>query len=157
MYFHFGVGLLIEFVLLPVFIVGVVDSIQISLEIGIGQFIGGLKLSIIFVMLLNSIVCEVNEFVVEVFHVELFRSSPDVSVLEPIAFLVSIDASQTHVASNVELSLLVKERHDVLLHNVSTRAPQSINFFSLNDLLYLLKTLDHLYPIASIRILAWFH
>lgn len=70
-------------------------------------------------VLLNCIVSEMYELVVEIFHIEFFRGSSNVSVLKPIPFLIAIDASNADVRSNIEFSLLVEERHNVLLDDMS--------------------------------------
>ena len=72
-------------------------------------------------MLLHCVIREMDKLIVEIFHVELLGSSSYVAILEPIAFLMSVDARQANVASNVKFPLLVKERHDVLLHYVGSR------------------------------------
>jgi hypothetical protein len=70
------------------------------------------------VVFLNGVVGEVDEFIVEVFHVELLGSRTDVAVLIPVTFLIAVAAVDTYIGTNVEFTLLVQEGHYVLLNYV---------------------------------------
>lgn len=148
---------MVELVLLSVFIVGIKDCVKITLKISIGELISWLEFSIVLVMFLYCVVGKVYKLVVQVFHVELLRSSSYVSILKPISFLVSVYACQTYIAPDIELSFLIKERHNVLLDDMCAWTTQSVNFFSLNDFLYLFKAFNHLYAITSVCIFSWFY
>jgi hypothetical protein len=67
-----------------------------------------------------------DEFIIQIFHVELFGSSPDITILIPISLLVSINTSYADIGSDVELSLLVEKGHYVLLDDVGARPPHFI-------------------------------
>lgn len=71
--------------------------VQVSLEIGKREFIGGLKFTIVFMILLDSIVGKMDKLVVEVFHIELLGSSSNVPVLEPVTFLIPVHASHAYI------------------------------------------------------------
>jgi len=79
-----------------------------------------------------------DKLIVQVFHVELFRCGSNVSILVPISLLISIDACHADVSPNVKLSLLVEERHDVLLDDVSSWSSHLVHLISFNNCLYLL-------------------
>ncbi len=108
-------------------------------------------------MFLYCIVCQVYKFVVKAFHVELLRSSSNVTILEPITFLMSIYTCKTDITPNVKFSFLIKERHNILLNNVSSQSSLCINFFSLYFLFDLLDTFHYLNSITSIGILPRLH
>ncbi len=127
------------------------------MKIRVGKFVGRFELSIVLMMLLDSVIGEMYKLIVEILHIELLRSGSYVAVLEPIPLLVSVDAGQADVASDIELSLLVEEGHDVLLHYVCSGTTKGVHFFSLDDLLYLLETLDHFYSITTVCVFSWFY
>ena len=108
-------------------------------------------------ILLYCIVSQVYKFIVQIFHVKLFRSSSNVTILKPVAFLMTINTSKTDIASNIKLSFLIKERHNVLLYNMSSWSPQSVNFFSFYLLLDLFNTFHNFNSVSSICILSGFY
>lgn len=77
-------------------------------------------------MLLHCVIRQMDELVIQILHVELLRSRTDIPVLEPVPFLIPVYARQTHIATDIELSLLIQEWHDVLLHNVGSLPAQRI-------------------------------
>lgn len=58
---------------------------QVFLKVCKGKFISTFIFAVVFRVFLNSIVCEVNHFVFEVFKSELFGSSAYISFFIPIS------------------------------------------------------------------------
>jgi len=86
---------------------------------------------------LYSIVCEMYKFIIQIFHVKLFGSSSDISILEPITLLLSIYTRDANIRTNIKLSFLIQKRHNVLLNYMSSRTTHLIYFL----LLYYLTNL----------------
>lgn len=106
---------------------------------------------------LDGIVGQMDEFVIEIFHVEFFGSSADVAILIPVTFLISVDASHADVRSDVEFAFLVEEWHNVLLDDVGTSSPHFVSFVAFDDLNDLIDAFDYLDASSSVCVLAWFH
>ncbi len=132
-------------------------QIKITLEISIGQFITWLEFSIIFVIFLDSIVCQMNESISKVFHIELFASCSNVTILIPISFHTPIDWCDQNVSSDIKFSLLIQKRNDVLLNDVSSRLSFSTLSIFFNDTVNLLQSLNNNNSIASVCIFTWFY
>lgn len=107
-------------------------------------------------ILLNGIVGEMDELVVKIFHVELFGSCANVSVLVPVAFLIAVDACHADVGTNVELAFLVEEGHYVLLDDVGASSAHFVHLVALDDLFDFLDGFDYLNASASIGVLSRF-
>jgi hypothetical protein len=109
---HFGQNPLLEVIVL----LGV-GSVEVFLELGIGEFIGGLMAAVERSKFLNCVVGEVY-LPVEVEDVELVGSSADVSLLVPVGLEDPIQLADHHVVPDVEFALAVQERPiDVQLHD----------------------------------------
>lgn len=106
---------------------------------------------------LDSIVGQMDEFVIEIFHVEFFGGSTDISVLIPVTFLISVDARHTDIGSDVEFAFLVEEWHDVFLDDVGTSSTHFVSFVAFDDLNDLIDAFDYLDACSSVCVLAWFH
>lgn len=79
-------------------------------------FVAALKSPIFLSFLLNRIICEMNEFIVEIFKGKLFAGCPDISIIVPVAFHIAIHTSYEDIASDIEFSFLVNIRvFDVFL------------------------------------------
>lgn len=148
---------MIKFNFLTVLTVRVVNCIKISLKISKRQFISWLIFSIIFMILLDRIVCEMNEFVIKIFHIKLLRCSSQITILIPISFLISIDTCQNDICSDIKLSFLVKERHNVLLDDMGSRSTQFVYFLLLYYFFYLLYALNYLDSCTSVCVLSRFN
>lgn len=142
---------------MPIISVGVVDSVQVPLEISVGQFVGWLVLPVVFVIFLDCIICQMNKLVVQIFHVELFRGRSDIPILVPIPFLIAVNAGEAYVTPYIELAFLIEKRHDILLNDVGARPTHFVCGVLSNDLLNLLQTLNNLYAGPPIRILPRFN
>lgn len=95
---------------------------NISLKFSKCDFIATLKFSILLSFLLNSIVCQVNQFIVKVFQGVLSACCSNVAFFIPISFHTSINGSYQNVNTDVEFSFVVKERiFHILLNNKSAR------------------------------------
>ena len=106
---HFGVDALPE-VQLPVGC-----AVQVSLELVEGELVAGFVLPVVLRVLLNCIVCQVNELAAA-FEAELFGAGSDVPLLVP----PSLPTTPKHPHSDIELAAIVEEGHDVPLDNVGT-------------------------------------
>ncbi len=105
---------------------------------------------------LDCIVGQVNVFVVKIFHVELLGSCSNIAILEPISFLVAIETGDDNVGSDVELSLLIQKRHDILLYDMCPWAPHFIRLLLLDDLFYLFQAFYDLNSSPPICVLSGF-
>ena len=136
---------------------GVDSSVQVPLKVRIGYFVSRLILTIVLMMLLYSIVSQVHELVVEIFHVELLAGSADVAILVPVAFDMSVEACHHHVSANVKLPFLVQEGHNVLLDDVSTSTTLPVDLLPPNYPLNLFNIFHHSNACPLIGIFARFH
>jgi hypothetical protein len=132
-------------------------SIQVPLEVSKGEFISRLEFTIILMILLYSIISKVYEFIIEVLHIELFGSSADVPILEPIALLVPIHTCYADIHSNIELSLLVQKRHYVLLNYMRTRPTLLVRLLPFHYLSYLFYRLHHFNTRTPVSVLSRLH
>lgn len=107
-------------------------------------------------VLLHSIVSEMNELIVKILHIELLGSCADVTVLIPVPFLISVDACHADVGADIELAFLVEEGHDVLLDDVGASPAHFIHLVTLDDLSDLLDGLDDFNASASVGVLSRF-
>lgn len=98
------------------------------MEISERKFVCGFEFAIIFMILLNCIVCEMYELIVEILHVELLGCSSDVSILKPISLLLPIYACNANVGANVEFSLLIQKGHYIFLDDVGSWTTHFIYF-----------------------------
>ena len=91
---------------------------QIFLKRSISKFVSRLVLSIVFRVLLDSVVHKMDELVLEVVHRVFSGSSSQVTISVEISFNNAIDAGDQREASNIKFSSLVKKRIvNVLLDN----------------------------------------
>ena len=79
-------------------------------KIGIGYLIAVLKFAILFTFLLNGVVSQMNVLIIEIFKGELLTRCPQVPIFIPIAFDNPIHSRDQDKATDVEFSLIVKER-----------------------------------------------
>jgi len=103
---------------------------------------------------LNSIISKMNKFIIQIFHVKLFRSSSYIAILKPIAFLIAIYACNTNIGSNIEFSFLVEKGHYILLNYMGSNSSHFIDFIFFNNITNLFNTFDHLNSCASVCILS---
>lgn len=97
------------------------------------------------------------KFIIQVFHVELFGCSSDVAVLVPISLLVAIDARDANVRPDIKLSLLIEERHDVLLDYVSSWSSHLVDSISFDNDFYFLQCLHYFDACSSVCVFSWLH
>lgn len=107
-------------------------------------------------VLLHGIVGEMNELVVKILHIELLGSCPNVSILIPVPFLISVDAGHADVGADIELAFLVEEGHDVLLDDVGTSPAHFVHLVTLDNLSDLLDGLYDFNAGASVGVLSRF-
>lgn len=105
---------------------------------------------------LDCVIGEMDESIGQVFHVELFAGSPDIAVLIPIALHMAVDGSYKDVGPYIEFAFLIEEGNNVLLDYVgSLLALLPLGIF-LQDIVYLLKSLNNNYAVTPIGILTRF-
>lgn len=90
-------------------------------------------------ILLHSVIREVDVLIVEVFHVELFGSRADVPVLKPVTLLLSVKARHKDVASDIKLALLIQEWHNIFLDYVSPCPAELVYLIALDYIANLLQ------------------
>ena len=96
-----------------------IDGVEVLLEVGVGELVATLKLPVVITLLLDCVVSQMNKSICNILKIEVLATSPKVALIVPIALEVAINCSQHSVASNVKLSVLVKERLlNVFLDNV---------------------------------------
>ena len=89
------------------------------MEVRVGELVATLKLPVVITLLLDCVVSQMNKSICNILKIEVLATSPKVALIVPIALEVAINCSQHSVASNVKLSVLVKERLlNVFLDNV---------------------------------------
>lgn len=116
-----------------------------------GDFVVIFKLAIFLPFLLNSVVGEVDQFVIQVFQVVLLAGGSHVTLLVPVSFDAPVDAGDQHIASNIKFPFVVKERTlHILLHD---QRSARIAFLA-HQRLYLVQRTYHLYTVASVGVLA---
>ena len=74
---------------------------------GIRKFISLFVLSVVLAVFLDGVICEVNEFVLNILEIELFRRCSDVARLVPVAFDETVDRCDEKVMSDVKFSIVV--------------------------------------------------
>ena len=91
-----------------------------------------------------------------IFESELSATGSQIAFAVPVTLQVSIYCAHQRKASDVELSVFVKQGLlDVLLYNI--RPLDAIHGGVLNKTLNVIKLLAHLNAATSIRILSWLH
>ena len=77
---------------------------EISLQIGITHFVKVLEFSKIIALLLDGIVCQMYEFVVEIFKIKFARASSDVTIFVEIALELFVNTGCQGENSEIKLS-----------------------------------------------------
>ena len=88
-------------------------------KIFIAQLIGRFIFAIFFTILLNSVVDQMNEFVMQLVSIEIefFWSCPNVSFFVKVTFYLTIYTRYKSKASNIKLPFLVKQGIGYILLN----------------------------------------
>ena len=154
-YLHVGVGVLEELQLGA--LAGVYGGVEVALEVGVADFVGGLVFAVVFVVFLHGIVGEVDEFIVEVLHIELLAGGADVTVLVPVALEMPVETGHYHVSAYVELAFLVEEWVYVLLDDMGAGASLAVHSLPPHYLSDLLNAIHHLDSHALVGVLAGLH
>ena len=90
--------------------------VDVILELCVAQFVARLELAVVLTLLLDSIIGQMDHFVVYVMQTELSAGRPYVPFLIVETLEVSIDTRCKCVGSNIKLSFTVEKRIvDVLL------------------------------------------
>jgi hypothetical protein len=111
-----------------------------------------LKLSILLPLLLNSIVGEMNEFIVYIFETELFTGCSDIALLIPVPLDYAVDSCNQNVATYVEFASIVQKR---ILHIFLNYKAVTLLAFLVRQQFNLVQITKHANTIAPIRILSW--
>lgn len=125
----------------------------ISFKIRKANFIEILKFPILLSFFLYSIICEMDQFIIQILQSILFARCTHIPLLIPISFNETINASDEDVTTNIEFALIVQER---ILHVFLYDKCTAISTFlgkkraDLRDRAYNLNT------VAAIRVFSWF-
>lgn len=82
--------------------------INVLFKIQVGHFVEILELAILFTFLLNSVVGEMNKFVIDVLEGVLLTGCPQVAVLVPVTLEIAVNAGEQDKHADVEFPLVVK-------------------------------------------------
>jgi hypothetical protein len=142
-YFHVGIDV-------PVETFPRVEFLDVGIDLVIAQFVPLFVLAVVREVLLDGVIGEVNRLAPSSWLV-LKRSGPDVSVCEPVPLAASVDAGDHDVMPNIELPLLVEQRHiDIGLNDEGLGAPIAPLLPAPDDVLYILQVRTDLDPVASV-------
>lgn len=150
LYLHFGIGGRPKLILRLL-------TVEIALEVGKRDLVTRLILTILLTLFLDGVVGEVDHLVRQILEVEFLACRADVPFLKPVALSDAVGRCQADVCSDVELSLVIEERHNVLLKNVSTRPAHRVCLFFVDEVSNLLQRLSDGNAGASVGILTGFH
>lgn len=81
------------------------------------QLVGRFVLAVVVAALLHGVVGEVHQTIAEAVQREELAGCTDVAVLVPVPLDCVVQRSYEHIAADIELALLVQERHDVALQD----------------------------------------
>ena len=87
-----------------------VSVLQVSLELAVGQLIGGFKLGEVLSVLLHSVVGEVDIVVRQVVDIKGLRTCSNIPFFVPIGFESPVYACQKHVVPDVKFPVVVEKR-----------------------------------------------
>lgn len=94
-------------------------SVEVILELGVGNLISRLISAIFRIVLLYGVVCEMN-FGLKYLYVELIGGGAHIAFFEPVGSCDSVEIGDEHVVPDIEFTIVVEERPiDVLLHDES--------------------------------------
>lgn len=82
---------------------------QVLLEVSKTQFVSILIFPIVIRIFLHGIVCQVNEFVMDILYIEFFARSSNIGIFIEVTFEMSIYTSHKAVAAEVEFSTMNKQ------------------------------------------------
>ena len=126
--------------------------IEVPLEVIDRHLIAILKLPVIFCVLLNCIVCQVNIFVGKIINRVLFRAGPKITVSIEEAFLIPVNGCHQAITPYIKFPAINQQRFFyVFLHYHCASALRELGF---EDLLYFVERVRHMYPAPAIRVLA---
>ena len=111
--------------------------LDIAFELVKREFIAWLKLSILFTVLLNSIIGQVDEFAFQIFYTKNFARSSSVALFIPVRPKLTIYHANHQIAPHIKFSTIVKKWHQIFL-NYKSRfrlfhllfLDQLLNFFN---------------------------
>ena len=78
--------------------------IKVFLELKKRHLISVFKSSIVIAVLLNRIICKVDEFISNVFKGEICGTGSYIALFVPVSLLFSVDGGDHHEATEVEFS-----------------------------------------------------
>jgi len=140
------------------------ESVQVVLKLGIRQFVCRLVLAIIWKVLLNRIIGQMD-LRIKVVNVEVVRRGSNVALFVPVGSGYSIEVGDKHVVSDIELPFVVKKRSvnvhldyiclfilfDLLLFGIS------VGFLALfDDTVQLINLVDNCYSSALVWVFTRF-
>ena len=115
----------------------------------------GLKAAVVLALLLHGVISQMNHAVRCVLEVVLSATCTKVSVGVPVSLQVAIHCCGHSIASNIELSALIKKRLlNIFLDDIT--APMAVNLLCLNERSYVIKVTTNLNSTATICVLTRF-
>jgi len=108
---------------------GLLESdVQVTLEIAHAHFVAVFKLSVVFTVLLNRIVSQMDVFVAQLCNVELLARGSKVAIFVEIAFLHPIHRCNKAESPDIKFPPVHQERpFNVPLHNDCPSLPPSLH------------------------------
>ena len=117
------------------------------------ELVAVLELAVVVRLLLDSVVCQVDELVCHVIEGVLSAARSNVPILVAVALQASIDARQQAEAAEVELALVDQQRVvNVLLNDEGTVV---LLVGPADDGLHFADRLHHSDALAAVRVLTW--
>ena len=117
------------------------------------EFVAVFELAVVFRLLLNGIIRQVDEHISDVFKGVLATTRANVSILVAVPLQTPVDAGKKAEASEVELALMDQQRVvDIFLNYESTVT--ILLGWATDDLLDFTDSFDHCDTNTSVRILA---
>lgn len=130
--------------------------VEISLKSGVWKFVSFFIFAIILAVFLNRIICEVNKFIIDLFKIKLFRRCPNVPCFVPVSFDETVNRCDKQVMPDVEFSVIVKERLQVLLNDKCLRLSIFVKLLVPHQSFDFNGGCDW-NSVSSIRVLSWFY
>jgi len=127
--------------------------VKVSLKVQVAELVSCLKLPVVLCFLLDSIVCEMDELVGKVAHIEFAARGAKVAFFVEVSFVIAIHRSYHGVGPDVKLASIYQKRIvDVLLDNACTLLGLCVLSYQILDFGEIFGYLDALSPVG---IFAW--
>lgn len=129
--------------------------VQVVLKVSVGELVSSFVLTVVFCLLLDGVVCQMDQFVGQVVDCELPGWRSEITLVVEIAFHISVNTRNCCIGADVKLSLVYKQGvADVLLNDAGPLLWFSGVVDESSDLVVVLADWDAL---ASVGILTGFN